>query len=83
MRPWNDNKTLSEATCRAEVHELQREVKEKEEHGMNQGEMPNELSSIQPVRNSQGGSWTDKAEHLNEGIRSLKMPRTDCRMLGA
>ena len=69
-------KTLSEATSRrAEVHELQREVKEKEEHTMNrQGEIKNELSSIQPVlETAKAAVGQIKAEHLNE-IRSLKMP---------
>jgi len=68
--------TLSEATGRrAEVHELQGEIIEKEEHTIKrQGEIKQELSSIQPVlETAKAAVGQIKAEHLNE-IRSLKMP---------
>ena len=74
-------KTLSEATShRAEVRELQSEIKEKEEHTLRrQGDIKQELSSIQPVLEAAKAAVGQiKAEHLNE-IRSLKMPPDDLR----
>ena len=69
-------KTLSEATGRrGEVNDLKEEVTRKEEHTISrQGEIKQELSSIQPVlETAKAAVGQIKAEHLNE-IRSLKMP---------
>jgi len=69
-------KTLSEATGRrGEVNDLKTEVTRREEHTISrQGEIKQELSSIQPVlETAKAAVGQIKAEHLNE-IRSLKMP---------